>query len=185
MPLTSSCSTIENFSWAAESKEISWSNLERWGTDKRKCEVHQEVCWFKEVNCNSAFEPGERDANDAGDATTKVVAKIQGIEEANSGESDDGNIWLGSFVIVLHKNLWGSIWSVGGLWEVDTIKARISRHFYSFGCYVRPTVRRAYCAEHIVKGFLVSNYASLICFHCARKSWSLWPGSSNNDIYNI
>ena len=61
------------------------------------------------MSCSNAFEPGERKADAAGDATTEVLAKIQGIGEADSGESDDGNIGLGSFVIVLHRNLWDSI----------------------------------------------------------------------------
>ena len=71
------------------------------------------------MSCSNAYEPGERDAS-AGDATAEVLAKIQGIGEADSGESDDGNIGLGSLVIVLHRNLWDSSWNVGGLWEVDT-----------------------------------------------------------------
>ena len=58
------------------------------------------------MSCSNASEPGERNANAVGGATAEVLAKIQGIGEADSSESDDGNIRLGSFVIVLHKNLW-------------------------------------------------------------------------------
>ena len=61
------------------------------------------------MSCSNVTEPGERNADAAGDATTEVIAKIQGIGEADGGESDDGNIGLGSFVIVLHGNLWDSI----------------------------------------------------------------------------
>ena len=61
------------------------------------------------MSCSNASEPGERNADAIGDATTEVLAKIQGIREANSGESDDGNIGLGSFAIVLHRDLWDSI----------------------------------------------------------------------------
>ena len=61
------------------------------------------------MSCSNASEPGERNAAAAGDATTEVLAKIQGIGEADSSESGDGNIGLGSFVIVLHGNLWDSI----------------------------------------------------------------------------
>ena len=73
------------------------------------------------MSCSNAYEPGEKDANVARDAATKVLAKIQGIGEVDTGESDDGNIGLGSFVIVLHRNLWDSISNLGGLWEVDSI----------------------------------------------------------------
>ena len=61
------------------------------------------------MSCSNAYEPIERDANAAWDATAEVLAKIQGIQEADSCESDDGNIGLVSFVIVLHRNLWDSI----------------------------------------------------------------------------
>ena len=61
------------------------------------------------MSCSNASEPGERNANAVGDATAEVLAKIQGIGEADSDESDDGNIGLGSFVIVLDRNLWDFI----------------------------------------------------------------------------
>ena len=61
------------------------------------------------MSCSNAFEPGERNADAAGDAATKVLAKIQVIGEADSGEPDDGNIGWGVFVIVLYRNLWDSI----------------------------------------------------------------------------
>ena len=73
------------------------------------------------MSCSNASEPGDRNADAAGDATAEALAEIQGIGEADSGESDDRNIGLGSFIIVLHKNLWDSIWGVGRLWEVNTI----------------------------------------------------------------
>ena len=73
------------------------------------------------MSCSNAFEPGERNADAAGDATTEVLAKRQVIGEVDSGESDDGNIGWGFFVIVLYRNLWDPIWIVGGLWEVNTI----------------------------------------------------------------
>ena len=61
------------------------------------------------MSSSDTCEPGERDANAAGDATTKVLAKIQGIGEADSSESNAGNVGLVSFIIVLHRNLWDSI----------------------------------------------------------------------------
>ena len=61
------------------------------------------------MSCNNASELGERNVDAVGDATTEVLTKIQGVGEADSGESDDGNLGLGSFVIVLHRNLWDSI----------------------------------------------------------------------------
>ena len=61
------------------------------------------------MSCSNASEPGERNVDAAGDATTEVLTKIQGIGVADSGESDDGNLGLGSFVIVLDRNLWDSI----------------------------------------------------------------------------
>ena len=47
------------------------------------------------MSYSNAYEPGVRDTNAAGDATTEVLAKIKDIGEANSGEADDGNIGLG------------------------------------------------------------------------------------------
>ena len=61
------------------------------------------------MNCSNASEPGESDANATGDAAANALAKIQGIGEVDSGELDDGNIVLGSFVIALPGNLWDSI----------------------------------------------------------------------------
>ena len=61
------------------------------------------------MSCNNASEPGERDANAVGDAIAGVLAKTQGIGEASGGESNAGNIGLGSFIIVLHRNLWDFI----------------------------------------------------------------------------
>ena len=61
------------------------------------------------MNCSNASEPGESDANDTGDAAANVLAKIQGIGEVDSGELDDRNIVLGSFVIAFPGNLWDSI----------------------------------------------------------------------------
>ena len=58
------------------------------------------------MSCSNASEPRERDVNAVGDATAEALAKIQANREANSSELNDGNIGLGSFIIVLHKNLW-------------------------------------------------------------------------------
>ena len=52
------------------------------------------------MSCNTASEPGERNADAVGNATTKVLTEIQGVGEADSGESDDGNLGLGLFVEV-------------------------------------------------------------------------------------
>ena len=62
--------------------------------------MHHEACRFKEMSCSTASEPGERDADAVGDATTKVLIEIQGVGEVDSGESDDGNLGLGLFVEV-------------------------------------------------------------------------------------
>ena len=62
--------------------------------------MHHEACRFKEMSCSTASEPGERNADAVGDATTKVLTEIQGVGEADSGESDDGDLGLGLFVEV-------------------------------------------------------------------------------------
>ena len=62
--------------------------------------MHHEACRFKEMSCSTASKPGERNADAVGDATTKVLTKIQVIGEANSGESDDRDLGLDLFVEV-------------------------------------------------------------------------------------
>ena len=43
------------------------------------------------MSCSNASEPGERDANAAGDSIAHVQVKIQGVGEVNSSDPDDKN----------------------------------------------------------------------------------------------
>ena len=52
------------------------------------------------MSYSTASEPGERNADAIGDATTEVLTVIQGIGETDSGDSDDGDFGLGLFVEV-------------------------------------------------------------------------------------